>query len=45
MKEKKDETKMVIVTPRQLRLLKLGLKDRTKVRRGKEKERRQQYYK
>ena len=44
MKNKKDET-MIIITPQKLQLLRLGLKERMKVRRRKEQERRLQYYK
>lgn len=45
MKKKKDETKTIIVTPQKLRLMKLGLKERMKVRRRKEEERRLKYFK
>ena len=44
MKKQKDET-TIIITPKQLRRLKLGLRERTKVRERKEKVRQQQYYK
>ena len=42
---KKEKDKVVIITPRKLQQLRLGLKERTKVRDRKEKERREQYYK
>jgi len=45
MKKEKDETMMVTITPQELQLLKLGLKERTKVRRRQEKKRRKQYFK
>ena len=44
MKNKKDTTQ-VIITPQLRRRLKLGLSERTKVRRRKERERREQYFK
>ena len=45
MKKNKDETTMIIVTPQKLQLLKLGLAERTKVRKRQEQKRREKYFK
>jgi hypothetical protein len=45
MKAKKKQTKMIIVSPQDLRLLRLGLAERMKVRRRKEDECRERYHK
>ena len=45
MKKQKDETTMIIVTPKQLKQMKLGLRERTKIRERQAQRRRDQYYK
>ena len=45
MKNKKDETTMIIVTPRKMEELRMSLKERTKERKRQEQKRRQQYFK
>ena len=45
MKAKKKRTKMIIITPQELQLLKIGLAERMKVRHRKEQERRERYFK
>jgi len=43
--DKKKRARMVIINPRQLRQMKLGLKERMKVRQRQEQKRRERYYK
>ncbi len=42
---KKEKVRIARISPQQLQLLKMGVRERTKVRRQKEEERRQQYCK
>lgn len=43
--DKKEKVRIAIISPQQLQLLKMGVKERTKVRHRKEQERRDNYYK
>ena len=43
--DKKEKARIAIISPQQLQLLKMGVRERNKVRRQKEEERRQQYCK